>query len=110
MRERRRAREEGRQVNNFKEAVCCPYVVVQGVAQQKNDLCKGSVWGNWNPWESQQLFRPNPNGVGECTTTLRRLLIDAVRLRFASFVGLLDERLVVGNSKSVSLFPDGFGL
>ena len=39
---------------------------------------KGSAWGNWDPWEVQQLFRPNPNGVGDRTTTLRRLLIGAV--------------------------------
>ena len=40
----RRAREERRQVD-FKEA-----------ARQKNDLCEGSAWGNWDPQESQQLF------------------------------------------------------
>ena len=28
-------------------------------------------------WESQQPFRPNPNRVGDRTTTLRRLLIGA---------------------------------
>ena len=28
---------------------------------------------NWDPWEGQQPFRSNPNGVGDRTTTLRRL-------------------------------------
>ena len=30
-----------------------------------------------DPREGQQSFRPNPNGVGDRTTTLRRLLIGA---------------------------------
>ena len=38
---------------------------------------KGSARGNWDLWESQQPFRPNPNGVGDRTTTLRRRLIGA---------------------------------
>ena len=37
----------------------------------------GSARGNWDPREGQQPFRPNPNGAGDRTTTLRRLLIDA---------------------------------
>ena len=32
---------------------------------------------NWDSWEGQQPFRPNPNGVGNRATTLRRLLIGA---------------------------------
>ena len=39
---------------------------------------KGSTWGNWDPREVQQPFRPNPNEVGDRTTNLRRLLIGAV--------------------------------
>ena len=38
---------------------------------------KGSARGSWNPREGQQPFRPNPNGVGDHTTTQRRLLIGA---------------------------------
>ena len=38
---------------------------------------KGSARGNWDPREGQQPFRLNPNGVGDRTTTLRRLLIGA---------------------------------
>ena len=37
----------------------------------------GSARGNWDPREGQQPFRPNPNGAGDRTTTLRRLLIGA---------------------------------
>ena len=44
---------------------------------------KWFVWGsprdNWGTREDQQPFRPNPNGVGESTTTLRRLLIGSVQ-------------------------------
>ena len=42
---------------------------------QHNEKMKGSAQGNWDPREDQQPFRPNPNGVGDRTTTLRRLLI-----------------------------------
>ena len=45
---------------------------------QHSEKMKGSAWGNWDPREGQQPFRPNPNGAGDRTTTLRRLLIGAV--------------------------------
>ena len=67
---KRKAGEKRTQAINFKEAACCR----SGEKRQKNDLCEGS---NWNPWEGQQSFRPNTKGVGDHTTTLRRLLIDA---------------------------------
>ena len=41
----------------------------------------GSARGNWDPREVQQPFRPNLNGVGDRTTTLRRLLIGAAILK-----------------------------
>ena len=44
---------------------------------QLHCLCEGSAQGNWDPREGQQSFRPNSNGVGDRTTTLRRLLIGA---------------------------------
>ena len=47
--------------------------------RQKNGLCEESARVNWNPKEGQQPFRPNSNGVGDCTTTWRRLLIGAVK-------------------------------
>ena len=67
----------------FKEAACCPSAVVQGAEGRKNGLCEGNAEGNWDPREGQQLFRPNPNGVGDRTTTLKWLLIGAVQ--FCSF-------------------------
>ena len=45
---------------------------------QHSEKMKGSAWGNWGSREGQQPFRPNPNGAGDRTTTLRRLLIGAV--------------------------------
>ena len=47
---------------------------------QHGEKMKGSARGNWDLREGQQQFRPNPNGVGDRTTTLRRLLIGAVTL------------------------------
>ena len=75
--DKRKAGEERRQAD-FKEAACYPFAVVQGAARQKNGLCEGSAWSNWDPREGQQPFQPNPNGVGDRTTTLRRLWIVAV--------------------------------
>ena len=54
-------KKKRKQATDYKEAVCCPLAVVQGEAYQK---MKGSAWGNWDPREGQQPFRPNPNGVG----------------------------------------------
>ena len=44
---------------------------------QPSEKMKGSAWGIWDRWEGQQPFRPNPNGAGDRTTTLRWLLIGA---------------------------------
>ena len=63
-----------KQATDFKDAVCCPSAVVQG---QYSEKMKGSARGTWDPREGQQPFRPNPNGAGDRTTTLRRLLIGA---------------------------------
>ena len=72
---KRRAEERKRkQAADFEEAVCCPSAIVQWQVSEK---IKGSAWGNWGPREGQQSFRPNPNGVGDRNTTLRRLLIGA---------------------------------
>ena len=74
-----RAGEE-RRLANFKEAVCYPSAVVQGGCTVNKWFVWGSARGNWDPRQNQQPFRPNPNGVGDCTTTLRRLLIGAVKV------------------------------
>ena len=73
---------EERRLAYFKEAARYPSAI-QGAARRKNGSCEESARGNWDPRESQQLFQPNPNGVGDRTTTLRRLLICAVN--FARF-------------------------
>ena len=75
---KRKAGKEKKQAD-FKEAACYPSAVVQEAARRKNGLRGGNTQGNWDPPEGQQPFRPNPNGVGDRTTTLRRLLIGAVQ-------------------------------
>ena len=75
---KRKAGEEKKRAN-FKEAACYPSAVVQGAAQRKNGLCEGSAWGNWDLLKGQQPFGPNPDGVWDRTTTLRRQLIRAVQ-------------------------------
>ena len=44
---------------------------------QLHRLCEGSARGNWDHPKGQQQFLPNPNGFGNRTTRLRRLLIGA---------------------------------
>ena len=53
---KRKAGEERKQVTDFKEAKCCPSVMVHGAAWSKNGLCEGSAWGNWDPGKGQQPF------------------------------------------------------
>ena len=73
----RKRQEEGKKRSiYFREAACYP-AVVQRAARRKNGLYEGSDWGNWDPRKGQQQFRSNPNGVGDRTTTLWRLLIGA---------------------------------
>ena len=78
---RRRAKEWQKREKglgaDFKEAGCCPSAIVQGAARRKNGLCEGGTLGNCDFREGQQPFRPNPNGIGDRITTLRRLLIGA---------------------------------
>ena len=54
--------------------MCCPLRSFRG---QHSEKMKGSARGNCDFREGQQSFRPNPNGVGDRTTTLRWLLIGA---------------------------------
>ena len=42
-----------------------------------SEKMKGCARGNWDPWEGQQPFRPNPNGARDRIATLRRRLIGA---------------------------------
>ena len=50
-------------------------VLLRSLRGQHSEKTKGSARGNWDPREVQQPFRSNPNGVGDRTTTLKRLLI-----------------------------------
>ena len=51
--------------------------LLRSFRRQHSEKIKGSARGNWDPREGQQPFRPNPNGAGDRTITLRRLLISA---------------------------------
>ena len=83
MRRRRRAREgqEKRGKENRRpilKKLCA--ALLRSFKGQHSEKMKGSARGNWDPREGQQPFRPNSNGIGNRTTTLRRLLIGAVSL------------------------------
>ena len=80
MRRRRRARvgQEKRKRENKRPILWKLFAALfQSFRGQHCEKMKGSARGNWCPREGQQPFRPNPNGVGDRTTTLRRLLIGA---------------------------------
>ena len=62
------------QTTDFMEAVYCPSAGIQG---QHSKKIKRSARNNWDPQKVQQPFQPNPNEVGDRTTTLRRLLFGA---------------------------------
>ena len=71
--EKEKTGKEERQAD-FKEAACYLSAVVQGAVPRKNGLCEG-VTGTLGKANNHV----NPNGVGDHTTTLRRLLIGAVQ-------------------------------
>ena len=80
MRRRRRAKE--RQKKSKRETrrpilskLCA--VLLRPFRGQHSEKMKRSAWGNWDPREGQQPFQPYSNGLGDCSTTLRRLLIGA---------------------------------
>ena len=80
MRRRRRATEgqEKRKSENRRpnlKKLCA--ALLRSFRGQHSEKMKGSARGNWDLQEGQQSFQPNPNGVGDRTTTLRRLLIGA---------------------------------
>ena len=76
MRRRRRAGEKRRKSRRPILRKLCA-TLLRPFRGQHSEKMKGSARGNWDPREVQQPFRPNPNGVGDRTTTLRRLLIGA---------------------------------
>ena len=86
MRRRRWAREgkEKRKSENRRpilQMLCA--ALLRSFRRQHSEKIKWSAQGNWDPREGQQPFRPNPNGAGDRTTTLRRQLIGAVPHSFA---------------------------
>ena len=84
MRRRRRAREgqEKRKRENRRPSLkkLCA-ALLRSFKGQHSKKMKGSARGNWDPREGQQSFRTSPNGVGDRTTTLRRLLFGVVYKR-----------------------------
>ena len=80
MRRRRSAREgqEKRKRENWRpilKKLCA--ALLRSFRGQHSEKMKGSARGNWDPREGRQPFQPNPNGAGDRTTTMRRLLIGA---------------------------------
>ena len=74
--------------------------------QQITPYSARSARDNWDLREGQQPFQPNQNGVGDRTTTLRRILIGAITspLRFnptPTFLGVTFDR-ILSFSKHVS--------
>ena len=82
MRRQRRARE-GQEKRKRKRENRRPILkklcaaLLRSFRGQHSEKMKGSARGNWDLGEGQQPFRPNPNGAGDRTTALRRLLIGA---------------------------------
>ena len=88
MRRRRQARKRQQKRKNSRQILKKLRVsLLRSFKGQHSKKMKGSAQGNWGPQEDQQPFRPNPNGVGHCTTTLRWLLVGAEGKAFASFIG-----------------------
>ena len=81
MRRRARERQEKREDRRLVLKKLCAAILrgCLGGCTTKNGLCEGSAWGNWDPRKGQQPFRPNSNGVGDHTITLRQLLIGVVQ-------------------------------
>ena len=80
MRSRRREKEgqEKRERENKRpifRKLCA--ALLRSFRGQHSEKMKGNAQGNWDLREVQEPFRPNPNGVGDRTITLRRLLIGA---------------------------------
>ena len=48
--------------NQFLKKLCA--ALLRSFRGKHGEKMKGKAPGNWDPWEGQQPFRPNPNGVG----------------------------------------------
>ena len=74
--------------NRFQSGSVLPLCSRSEGSTEKKWLCEGSARGNYDPREGQQRFPSNPSGFGDRTTTLRRLLIDAVRIASRKKLGV----------------------
>ena len=97
MRRRRRVREgqEKRKRENKRpilKKLCA--ALLRSFRGQHSEKIKGSARSNWDPRKGQQPFRPNPNEAGDCTTTLRRLLIGTAQVMVVLTIEM--KYLVVG--------------
>ena len=70
--ETKTGRKGRRQATDFKEAVCCPSAGRSGEKHSKKMVQGGAPGVTWTLGKGQKPFRPNPNGVGDRTSTLRR--------------------------------------
>ena len=97
MRRRRRAREgqEKKERENRRPILIklCA-AILRSFREQHSKKMKGSARGSWGPREVQQPFQPNPNEVGDRTTTLRRLLIGAGCFRSQSTLDIFAAFLI----------------
>ena len=99
MRRRKRARKDRQPVL---KKLCA--ALLQSFRGQHGKKIKGSAWGNWEPWDGQQPFWSNPNGIGDRTTMLRQLLIGADRAprRHALFSWTQTQQYQVLNNLKIS--------
>ena len=72
---KRKAGEERENRRRILRKLCA--ALLRSFMGQNSEKMKGRARGNWDPREVQQPFRPNPNGIGDHTAMLRRLLIGA---------------------------------
>ena len=77
MRRRRRAREGQEKRENRRPIAKKLFAAL--LRSFRGEKLKGSARGNRDPRQVQQPLRPNQNGAGDSTITLRRMLICAVK-------------------------------
>ena len=88
-RERQEKREDKRSIlKRLRAALLRSF---RGQHGEKMVCVGGSTRGNWDPREGQQPFRLNQKGVGEGTTTLRRMMIGEVQFRLLWVLYILQK-------------------
>ena len=100
--ETKTGRRKQKTSDRFSRSYVLAFCGRSGSSTAKKWFVPGSSRGKWDPREGQQPFRPNPNGSGDRTITLRRLLIGAdeiILVRFDVYIAsylLIFEKLVFG--------------